>query len=78
MFRLTLPRGVGEELHGSPLPLSPHPVGIDAVVLSGAGMPGLPPVDAAGLAVVDAAELAVADATADAGTPPASEVAARG
>jgi two-component system sensor histidine kinase MtrB len=116
VFRLTLPRAVGDELHGSPLPLSPHPVGIDAVVLSGTGLPGLPFVDAAGLAVVDAAELAVvgaaelaveaaagltgadgvgladadgaglgdradlapADAAGDAGTPPASEVAARG
>ncbi len=34
VFRLTLPRTVGGELHGSPLPLSPHPVCIDA--------PGLP------------------------------------
>jgi len=36
VFRLTLPRTVGEELHGSPLPLSPHPADIDA-----AGLPDL-------------------------------------
>jgi two-component system sensor histidine kinase MtrB len=36
VFRLTLPRVVGGSLHGSPLPLSPHPAGIDASVLPGA------------------------------------------
>ena len=33
VFRLTLPRTVGGELHGSPLPLSPHLADIDAGVL---------------------------------------------
>jgi two-component system, OmpR family, sensor histidine kinase MtrB len=35
VFRLTLPRTVGGELHGSPLPLSPHPADIDAAVVPG-------------------------------------------
>jgi two-component system, OmpR family, sensor histidine kinase MtrB len=35
VFRLTLPRFVGGDLHGSPLPLSPHPASIDASVLPG-------------------------------------------
>jgi len=35
VFRLTLPRTVGGELHGSPLPLSPSPGGIDAAELPG-------------------------------------------
>ena len=33
VFRLTLPRTVGRELHGSPLPLSPYPADIGAAVL---------------------------------------------
>ena len=37
VFRLTLPRTVGGELHGSPLPLSPSPDGIDATELPGLG-----------------------------------------
>jgi two-component system, OmpR family, sensor histidine kinase MtrB len=117
VFRLTLPRVVGGELHGSPLPLSPQPVGIDAVGLPGghgarlAGVDGLglagadgldlAGVDGLGLAGVDDAGLAGPDGTdlagpdavalpgraelapgqgagADAGQPPASEVAARG
>jgi two-component system, OmpR family, sensor histidine kinase MtrB len=35
VFRLTLPRTVGGELHGSPLPLSPHPADVGAAVLPG-------------------------------------------
>ncbi len=46
VFRLTLPRAVGGELHGSPLPLSPHQAGIDAADLAGlaepADLPDLP------------------------------------
>jgi two-component system sensor histidine kinase MtrB len=37
VFRLTLPRTVGRELHGSPLPLSPYPADIGAAVLPGVG-----------------------------------------
>jgi two-component system sensor histidine kinase MtrB len=37
LFRLTLPRAVGVDLHGSPLPLNPYAVGLDAAV-----PPGLP------------------------------------
>ena len=52
VFRVTLPRTVGGELHGSPLPLSPHPAGIDTVEL-----PSIAAAD--GLA-----EIAAADGTA--------------
>jgi hypothetical protein len=46
VFRLTLPRTVGGELQGSPLPLSPLPLtteqdGIDTAELAGLGGPGL-------------------------------------
>ncbi len=58
VFRLTLPRTVGGELHGSPLPLSPYPVGIDAAELPDLGEvaeePSLPPAAATtGLARCD-------------------------
>jgi two-component system, OmpR family, sensor histidine kinase MtrB len=35
VFRLTLPRAVGGELHGSPLPLSPKQSGLDAAEIPG-------------------------------------------
>jgi two-component system sensor histidine kinase MtrB len=35
VFRMTLPRTVGGELQGSPLPLSPYPADVDAPVLPG-------------------------------------------
>jgi two-component system, OmpR family, sensor histidine kinase MtrB len=46
VFRLTLPRTAGGELHGSPLPLSPLPLtaredGIDTTQLAAMGEPGL-------------------------------------
>jgi two-component system, OmpR family, sensor histidine kinase MtrB len=63
LFRLTLPRFAGGELHGSPLPLSPHLAVIDATVLPG--------IELAGSAA------SAADA-ADAGPPPGSEVVAHG
>ena len=44
VFRLTLPRAVGTELHGSPLPLNPYAAGIDA-----AAPPGLADLAAAAL-----------------------------
>jgi two-component system, OmpR family, sensor histidine kinase MtrB len=45
VFRLTLPRAVGGDLHGSPLPLNPMPPiaredGIDAAELTGPAEPG--------------------------------------
>jgi two-component system, OmpR family, sensor histidine kinase MtrB len=61
VFRLTLPRMAGGELHGSPLPLSPHPVGIDAVNLPGIHSVVLPPVEDAGLPGADGAMLPGAD-----------------
>jgi two-component system, OmpR family, sensor histidine kinase MtrB len=63
VFRLTLPRVAGGELHGSPLPLSPRPAGIDAVDLPGAssgGRPGIDGVAVVAVADVDGAGLAVA------------------
>jgi two-component system, OmpR family, sensor histidine kinase MtrB len=57
VFRLTLPRIAGGELHGSPLPLSPPPVGIDAVNLPGIRSVELPSIDGAELAAVDGAVL---------------------
>ncbi len=57
VFRLTLPRTVGGELHGSPLPLSPHPVGIDGVALADVGGVGLARVNGAGLASAEDAGL---------------------
>jgi len=57
VFRLTLPRAVGGVLHGSPLPLSPQPAGIDAAVLSGVvdgtALAGVDVVGLAGLSGVD-------------------------
>ena len=44
VFRLTLPRTVGDELQGSPLPLNPYAAGLDA-----AAPPGLPDLIAAAL-----------------------------
>ncbi|MBO0835457.1 MAG: HAMP domain-containing histidine kinase [Actinobacteria bacterium] len=48
VFRLTLPRTVGGELHGSPLPLSPYAAGVDSARLPSlmslapeAGAPGM-------------------------------------
>jgi two-component system, OmpR family, sensor histidine kinase MtrB len=38
VFRLTLPRAVGDELHGSPLPLSPYQAGLDETELPGFGI----------------------------------------
>jgi two-component system, OmpR family, sensor histidine kinase MtrB len=61
VFRLTLPRTAGGELHGSPLPLSPHPVGIDAVDLPGIRSAVLPGADSAVLPGADSAVLPVAD-----------------
>jgi two-component system, OmpR family, sensor histidine kinase MtrB len=57
VFRLTLPRAAGGELHGSPLPLSPAPAGLDAGparladLADVSGLEGLP-----GLADVSALE----------------------
>jgi two-component system sensor histidine kinase MtrB len=48
VFRLTLPRAVGGELHGSPLPLSPPPAGVDAIGLDAVGVDAVG-VDAVGL-----------------------------
>jgi len=90
VFRLTLPRTAGGELHGSPLPLSPHPGGIEAVNLPGIRSAELPVADGAvlagaddggltgvgGVALPGLADLVQDDSTA--GTTPASEVAARG
>jgi two-component system, OmpR family, sensor histidine kinase MtrB len=45
VFRLTLPRTVGGELHGSPLPLSPQQAGIETAEL--AGLVSAPPDTAA-------------------------------
>ena len=51
VFRLTLPRTVGGELHGSPLPLSPYPADVDAPVLPGVvaeiGLAEIPGLEAA-------------------------------
>ena len=79
VFRLTLPRTVAGELHGSPLPLSPHPVGIDAAELPDlgdlAGEPGIATAAASsGLATAAPSGLAAAAAagpTVATGTPPA-------
>ena len=85
VFRLTLPRTAGGDLHGSPLPLSPDPAGIDAAGLADASASGVADAQLAGLPAV--AGLGVADLAgpapeqdlaADAGPPPATEVAARG
>ena len=42
VFRLTLPRAVGGDLHGSPLPLSPYQAGIDSDPLVLADLSGRP------------------------------------
>jgi two-component system sensor histidine kinase MtrB len=42
VFRLTLPRAVGGDLHGSPLPLSPGQLGLDAAEIPGLADPELP------------------------------------
>lgn len=51
VFRLTLPRTVGGELLGSPLPLSPHPADVDAPLLPGVvaeiGLAEIPGLEAA-------------------------------
>jgi two-component system sensor histidine kinase MtrB len=57
VFRLTLPRTVGVELHGSPLPLNPYAAGLDA-----AAPPGLADLTAA---TILADPAALADAAAD-------------
>jgi two-component system sensor histidine kinase MtrB len=80
VFRLTLPRTAGGELHGSPLPLNPMPLraredGIDAVELTGPAA-GLPDDGPLGQAVPDLAAAAGTDGQAAA--PAASEVAAHG
>jgi two-component system sensor histidine kinase MtrB len=62
VFRLTLPRSVGGELHGSPLPLSPDPAGIDDEPA----------------ALADLADLADSPASATADTGVSSGVAAHG
>jgi len=81
VFRLTLPRTVGGELQGSPLPLNPMRLsaredGIDAVELTGPAAPVLPDHGPPGQAVPDPP----ADAGTDGptATPAASEVAAHG
>jgi two-component system sensor histidine kinase MtrB len=76
VFRLTLPRAVGSELHGSPLPLSPAPADIGATVLPGVVAEiGLTEIAGAG-----PAEHALADreTVVDANPPTASEVVASG
>jgi two-component system, OmpR family, sensor histidine kinase MtrB len=82
VFRLTLPRFAGGELHGSPLPLSPRQAGIDAAELA-----GLADLDSAGTAaeLETAGELAAGGLAAGmrsaelaTGEPAESEVAARG
>jgi two-component system sensor histidine kinase MtrB len=74
VFRLTLPRTVGGELHGSPLPLSPHPAGLDAGVLpSVVAKLGL--ADIAGLAHVPASGGRGALADEDAGARAGAELA---
>jgi len=59
VFRLTLPRTVGVELHGSPLPLNPYAAGLDA-----AAPPGLADLIAAAI-VADPAALAGSAADGD-------------
>jgi two-component system, OmpR family, sensor histidine kinase MtrB len=94
VFRLTLPRAVGGELHGSPLPLSPPPAGIDATRLPDMTVADLAGSDAAGVAGADAAGVAGLDTVSlpglaglarepdsagePAGSPSASEVPAHG
>jgi two-component system, OmpR family, sensor histidine kinase MtrB len=61
VFRLTLPRTVGVELYGSPLPLNPYAAGLDA-----AAPPGLADLSAAAVlaqAAVDAGPVADRDVT---------------
>jgi two-component system, OmpR family, sensor histidine kinase MtrB len=91
VFRLTLPRAVGGELHGSPLPLNPLPLtagedGIDAGVLMGETVTGLADDNAMEPAVPDPAPGPVAaghggespGAVPSGAGPAASEVAAHG
>jgi two-component system sensor histidine kinase MtrB len=85
VFRLTLPRTVGGELHGSPLPLSPHPAEIDASVLPGV-LAEIGLVDISGLEPAVGSEgqgglpepAAAGEAAANADPPPTKEVGARG
>jgi two-component system, OmpR family, sensor histidine kinase MtrB len=51
VFRLTLPRTAGGELHGSPLPLRPDQVGVDADLL--ADLPGFAHLAATGVGLDD-------------------------
>ncbi len=84
VFRLTLPRAVGGELSGSPLPLNPYPAGLDAADLPDlprlprlpgvAGIPPRGPVPAG----ADGAPATGADVSAPAGTALGSEVPAHG
>ncbi len=57
VFRLTLPRTVGGELHGSPLPLIPSPADIDDAELAGLGnFPAAPGALVAGVFVAVVAD----------------------
>ncbi len=85
VFRLTLPRVVGGAFHGSPLPLSPPPAGIDASVLPGVVaetvLAGGDVFVAAGAGLAAHAlpqQDSAGRADADADPPPASEVVASG
>ena len=82
VFRLSLPRTVGGELHGSPLPLNPLPLsarqdGIDAAELTGPSAPGSPDRGQLGLAAPDPTAAAGAGGQA-AAMPAPSEAAAHG
>jgi len=82
VFRLTLPRTVGGELHGSPLPLNPLPLsgpedGIDGAELTGRAAPGSPDGGRPGQAIPDLAARAGSDGP-SAAARAASEAAARG
>jgi two-component system sensor histidine kinase MtrB len=83
VFRLTLPRSVGGELQGSPLPLSPHAADIDASVLpSLVAEIGLTDIAGLDAAVGSGGRDVLADSTvspdADAVSPTTNEVTASG
>jgi two-component system sensor histidine kinase MtrB len=82
VFRLTLPRIVGRELHGSPLPLSPHPAGIGATVLPGVvaeiGLVELPAEHVRAEHASASHAPVERETAADVGPPPIDEVAAHG
>jgi two-component system, OmpR family, sensor histidine kinase MtrB len=76
VFRLTLPRTIGGELHGSPLPLRPDQAGIDADQISLTEVAALADVQAApGGPSEDSGTSGISE---DSGASEDSEVAARG